>query len=227
MIYTVEKDLELLEKFQLTPWQLMFLKILAGDSSLDSRKRIQRTCENAVKLKSIVYSSTNESLVEAKLVMDRAVIKKYSSLKKELNKAITDSMTDLVERGIIINNNVPGEDYIHEFEIAPKYVGKFALSVMGMPASLHDAYPHFLSSEDTKKYPAKSCSPNEIAADYLSNIGNDPEEHEKVLEDIKWAISNKQIVMGLVKFVQSKNWLAIREQRTKGYAVFHNTTNLA
>jgi len=56
-----------------------------------------------------------------------------------------------------------------------------------------------------------------IAAEYLKNIGNSEEEHLQVLEDVKWAKANNQIVMGLVKFVQSKNWLAIREQRLNNF----------
>jgi hypothetical protein len=130
---------------------------------------------------------------------------------------VNDQIDDLIEREVILNFNKPGERNTEDFEIKPRYAKLFSIAVMGMPAQLHDEYPHFIHGEGGKKYPAKSCSEAEIATEYLKNIGNSEEEHLQVLEDVKWAKANNQIVMGLVKFVQSKNWLAIREQRTKGF----------
>ncbi len=204
-------------KLNLTPWQLTFVKILVDNPALDAKQNKLRVYANTMKFTDTIFKTYQTSKAYAKEIGNTKMVRDYNKANKEMVSIVADQIDDLIEREVILNFNKPGERNTEDFEIKPRYAKLFSIAVMGMPAQLHDEYPHFIHGEGGKKYPAKSCSEAEIAAEYLKNIGNSEEEHLQVLEDVKWAKVNNQIVMGLVKFVQSKNWLAIREQRKNGF----------
>jgi len=81
-----------------------------------------------------------------------------------------------------------------------------------MPAQLEEAYPYYTIIEN-RRYTIRNASAQEISENYLRGINNDEKEHERILDDIKWAVENKALNIGLKKFVDIKYWNAIRELR--------------
>jgi len=53
----------------------------------------------------------------------------------------------------------------------------------------------------------------QVAHLYDEAIMNSIEEHEEVLKDIKYAKTNNMLNLSILKFVQSKYWIAIRKKR--------------
>jgi hypothetical protein len=138
-----------------------------------------------------------------------------NKFKQELGGMTPTELADLLAREIIIDYNSLGQTFYDSYEINPKWAAKFELKVFPLVNALFDAYPYFLYMEG-KRYVAKSISPAEIAEEYLLAINNDVREHERVLDDVKWAMKNNALATGLKKFVGSKYWLAIRELRSTG-----------
>ena len=130
-----------------------------------------------------------------------------------------EEIRDLVDRGLILDlsNGKPASlDY---FEIHPNFVKHFQLAIYGMPQELFDAYPKHFYDKNGQRYVGRSAGPEEIALSYLKGIGNNEDEHKRVLEDVTWAEKNNMIVVGLDKFVKTRFWEAIREARTKAKPV--------
>lgn len=183
MLFDAKKDLEILAKLKLTTRQLMFIKILIPDRSL-----------NDVEQRRSVY----------------AMALKY----QDLCPLSHDEMADLMSREVVINHNKIGADqYYDNYEINPKYMKYFSLKVIGYPSALIDEYPKWVSFSDGRKFNGIDASAVDIAKEYISAINDDEEEHNKVVEDVKWAIKNDEINCGILKFVKTKRWLAIRELR--------------
>lgn len=134
---------------------------------------------------------------------------------KELNGLSADELIDLISRDIIVDLNDTGKTFYEYYEINPEFSTKFALKIYPMVSELHDVYPDFFENASGKRFVAKGCTVNEISLDYLRGINNDPKEHKKVIDDIKWAKKNKAIVLGLKKFVSAKYWNALRQLKTK------------
>lgn len=185
MLYTVKEDLDLCIELKLTPAQLMFVKMLIPDLSLDESERRKRGYALSIKYQ------------------------------RELKGLKEEELSDLLARDIIIDFNDMGKCYYEYYEINPKYYTKFALKVYPMVTELYDLYPAVFINEVGKEFIARNCSDQEIAQDYLRAINKDPEEHKRVIEDLKWAKNNNAIALGLKKFVQTKYWLAIRELRKR------------
>jgi len=184
MLYTVKDDIRLCRELKISIRQLTFIKILMRNPAL----------------------STADARKECwKLALE---------FQHEVGELSSEELNDLSSREIIINHNDRGTSNYDYFELNPKYVSKFSLKVMGYPRELMDAYPDFFYDAKGTRYVAKGITEAEIAEDYIKAIGNSDEEHNKVLTDIKWAIENGAIVMGIKKFVGAKYWLSVRALKT-------------
>lgn len=184
MLYTVKDDIRLCRELKITIKQLTFIKILMRNPSL----------------------STADARKECwKLALE---------FKHELGAMSTEELVDLCSREIVVNHNDKGKSEYDYFELNPKYVSKFTLKVMGYPRDLMDAYPDFFFDAKGQRYVAKGCTEAEIAEDYIKAIGNNEEEHQRVIDDVKWAVTNGAIVMGIKKFIGAKYWMSIRALKT-------------
>ena len=181
MLYTVKEDLELCKQFKLSPMQLMFLKILVNDPNKTEGDQVKDAKQLSLKFQT-VFAKT---------------------------PITPDELADLIARDFIIDYNEDGQLYFDLYELSGKWKNKLRLAVYPMPQQLWDKYPINLNISG-KMVVAKNASPEDIAMPYLRNINKSPEEHQKVLEDIEWAIDNNEINIGLKKFVDSKYWLHIR-----------------
>jgi hypothetical protein len=185
MLYTIKQDLDLCIEFKINAAQLMFVKMLVPNLSLNKDEARKEGWALAMKFRN------------------------------ELGGIPLKDLEDLILREVIIDHNDMGKTLYEYYEINPKFFYKFSLKIYPIVDELHDAYPDFIYDASGKKFVAKGCSPQEISIDYLKAINNSPEEHQKVIEDINWGKQNNAIVMGLKKFVAAKYWTSLRELRNK------------
>lgn len=182
MLYSVREDLDLCKEFKLTPRQLMFVKMLVKDPSMDEGQ--WRKASWAMSLQ----------------------------FKEEMGGLTANEIADLQARNIIIDYNEFGQTFYDSFEINPKFVSKFMLKVYPMVSQLYDRYPKFFKIKG-ERYIGRNATLQELSVEYLRAINKDPEEHNRVMDDVKWAIENDAIIMGIKKFVGTRYWEAIRELR--------------
>lgn len=116
MLYTVKEDLILLRELKLTVKQLMFIKMLVRDPSLD-----QASWRKLSYAMSLEFQKTNP--------LDKDEL--LDLIKREI---------------IIDLNDTTGIIYYDCFEINPKYQRRFVLKVTGMPTELFDAYPYEINT---------------------------------------------------------------------------------
>jgi hypothetical protein len=183
MLFDVEKDLFILRELKINPKQLMLIKVLVPDPALNNREEQAR------------------------------LYRQGEMMKTSKCKLTHDEVADLLSREIIINHGKIGGDILYgELELNPRFLKHFSLKVQGMPSSLAEAYPNWFYIQG-KRFNAKDCGPVDIAQDYIKAIEGSEEEHARVMDDVAWAIKNDEINCGLLKFVKSKRWNAIRELR--------------
>jgi hypothetical protein len=185
MLFTVKEDLTLMRELKLSPRQLVLIKMLVRNPSMDEREW---------KLSS--YAMSNEFQALSPLSAD------------ELADLISREI-------IIDLNTSSDKIYYDCYEINPRYQYKFTLAVIGMPSELAEAYPREGHIQDGRTFPARDAGANEIAEEYMKAIGKDEKAHERVMQDLEWAKANKKIGVGLKKFVNTKYWLYIRELKKK------------
>jgi hypothetical protein len=161
------------------------------------------------------------------LVPNRTVSAKEASLEsyalslqfEQEIKCNFQEIADLVDRGLVIDRSNGKPASFDYYDIHPQFVNKFELAIYGMPQQLFDAYPKFFLGKEGQRFVGRSAGPEEIALSYLKAIGNNEVEHQRVLEDVAWAVKNSAINVGLDKFVKTRNWEAIREVRLKAKPV--------
>ena len=187
MLYTVEKDLELCEKFKLKANQLFFLKILVGDPSLGEEENKQRLRKQAIKFQTVFKGATISA----------------------------NDLADLLNRGIIIDNNLTGTFLYDDLELSGEWYEKLKLSINPFANQLFEAYPYEIVVE-TKKFIGRNTSPEKIALKYNKAIKEDVVKHKEVLSLIKWGIENNLLNIGLDKFVDVKYWTLLAEKRKLG-----------
>jgi len=182
MLFTVKQDLELCKEFKVNPRQLMFIKMLVKNPSMEESAWRRHSYAMSLEFQDVIGLSADE-------------------------------LSDLISRNIIVDHNTIGSKVYYDcFEIDPKFTHKFSLKVYPMPAQLEEAYPYYTIIEN-RRYTIRNASAQEISENYLRGINNDEKEHERILDDIKWAVENKALNIGLKKFVDIKYWNAIRELR--------------
>jgi hypothetical protein len=138
---------------------------------------------------------------------------------QDLTPLSTEELIDLIARDIVIDlNKIGGPIFYDCYEINPKFLRKFTLKVTGLPTHLCDTYPRFFEMNGSK-FNAQDAGAEEIARTYLNHINKDEEEHERIIDDIEWAKENEFIKMGIKKFVNTRNWLSIRELRGNAISV--------
>lgn len=115
MLFTIKDDINICSNLNLTPTQLMFIKMLIPDIAYDEDKRRKESYSLSLKYQS------------------------------ELGGLSAVELSDLVSRDIIINHNDFGKFFLEYFEINPKFLNLFTLQVYPMPAELHDKYPNFFN----------------------------------------------------------------------------------
>jgi hypothetical protein len=182
MLFTVKEDLDLIKFFKITPKQLMFIKMLVKDPSLDDALWRRQS-----------YALSMEF--------------------NDLCPLTSDELADLISREILIDySGIGGSIEIDYLEIHPKFKSKFMLKVTPLSSELFEEYPPCFKN-DGVIYNARTASAQEIAPAYMRAIAKSTDEHEKILDDLRWAVKNNVLKIGLDKFVKSRYWEVIRDMR--------------
>ncbi len=130
---------------------------------------------------------------------------------------------DLVNRGFLIQ--IEDGDTADCFEITKKFA-KIFVDEFEAGNEFWDIYPAFVISEG-KRLPLSTMDKNLFRKIYSDRINHDFEEHKEVMKDLKFAIDEGLINMGIEKFVRSEMWSKIRGMRNKQDAMpVKQTTNL-
>jgi hypothetical protein len=111
MLFTVEEDLKLCKELELTPYQLMLIKMLIKDPTKNKpewRKQSDRM--------SMDFQHTCGGIPPLELA-------------------------DLISRCIIDDFNDMGKSFYEYLEVTPEFYAKFSLKVYPISAQLFDAYP--------------------------------------------------------------------------------------
>jgi hypothetical protein len=78
---------------------------------------------------------------------------------------------------------------------------------------IYEAYPSFYEDNDGVKYPLKAYDRMSFAKIYLDKINYSQEEHEEILEDIKYGKENSLIKIKIGNFLVSEFWKDLRKLR--------------
>lgn len=109
-------------------------------------------------------------------------------------------ITDLIERGYLINNNKKNEYVLDLFVLTPKFTNDFLVDISQAPQEAWDKYPKNLLINN-QEVTTKSCNYDEFVTMYLKAINWDIKQHKKALRDIE--LIKKQSKYAKVKIM---NW---------------------
>jgi hypothetical protein len=142
--------------------------------------------------------------------INRGLIYKF----QKVSPLASEELIDLINREIVIDSNEIGNMYYDQYELNSKFLKLFAVKTANFIGQIRDLYPKRFEVAG-RLYNGIDCDVADHAKDYLEAIGNDYDEHERVKDDLKWAVENNRINMGLKKFIVGRYWLAFREERNK------------
>lgn len=202
-------DLLLCEKYKIKPNQLSLIKLYIEDPEIESEKS-----SKAEFMKNIHRFG---KLFGIDLTKEPRAADKKKEYNTRLQNFLKENLHELIQKNILIAPpQIKGKPTALDlFEINPEFMTDFELDLYGMPDELFDTYPNFIEIKG-KKAPAKNTTVEVFGIDYLKKINNCPQKHKEILELVTWAKENKCIMFGLEKFVQLRNWEALKELKEEG-----------
>jgi hypothetical protein len=78
---------------------------------------------------------------------------------------------------------------------------------------VYKAYPPFMTSDKGVPIPLTAMDREVFKQIYIPKIMGSLDEHKEVIEDLKYAVDNDLIKVGINKFVTSGQWLSFRQLR--------------
>lgn len=128
-----------------------------------------------------------------------------------------DELHDLIDRDYLYNWNDAGAYKLDQFELTEKCRKMFEQKCSWVCAEeFIAAFPKWLYING-KQVPARNCDLDELTKEYYKKIVKRG-MHVQVMEQLKWAVENRKISMGIEKWFTSRQWEALLEMR--------NTTNV-
>lgn len=181
---TIENELCLLEKYKLTPTELFTIKVILMAKEDGEYEYLQR-------FNSILDGGF-------RLVLER-----------------------LQSKGIILKSyNIPkpGTSFIVEdVEFNKNFIKQFFRASFEMGEELFNVYPQstYINNQifNLRSVSHKFDSLEDAYFKYSKYINNSPEEHEKVIELVRWGIDNGYNFTTLDRFIVDRAWNAISNMR--------------
>lgn len=133
---------------------------------------------------------------------------------KEISKNVLtkDELHDLIDRDYLYNWNDTGAYKLDQFELTDKCRHMFDTNCAWVLAEQFiEAYPKWINING-KQVPARSCDLDALEKEYYARIVKRG-MHEKVMEQLNWAVKNRKISMGIEKWFSSRQWEALEEMR--------------
>lgn len=133
-----------------------------------------------------------------------------------IGKGATD---DLLERGLL-KYTKDGSGTLH-IMVGDVFKKAYTNDIY-VAEDIYEAYPSFYEDKDGVKYPLKAYDRMSFAKIYLDKISYSQEEHEEILEDIKFGKDNNLIKIKIGNFLVSEFWKDLRKLRKEGVEDNHN-----
>lgn len=155
---------------------------------------------------------------------DEYLLMYYSKDSKIKRTPLKELLMSLQEKGIIKKSyKIPegpfdpegidfNENFLKRYLKYSGYLGK----------ELLEAYPNYINisgrTYDISNYAKKFNSEEDFYFVYGKAVGWKQEEHEKVLEILKWASESEKVSLGnICDFVISKQWTRLKEAKDNNY----------
>lgn len=123
----------------------------------------------------------------------------------------------LKDKGVIIKNYNPETYNPNEIEFNKNFVKGWLKNSGYMGQELLSAYPPFMNINGTymplKDISKRFANMEEFFFFYGKEIGFSPEKHAEVMEILEWAKENHHLNFGILNFVISHQWTALKELR--------------
>jgi len=149
-------------------------------------------------LLSIMYEKKFKLIYQLKASNDRVLTK--------------EEVHDLVDLGYIYNWNESGMYALDQFEMTEKGIEIFEKNCEWVCAETFiTTYPKWLFING-KQVSARSCDLDQLERLYFKKVVKTG-QHQRVMEQLLWAIKNHKISMGIEKWFLSRQWEAIEEMR--------------
>lgn len=146
-------------------------------------------------------------------IMHEKQFKLIYKLKESNDKVVTkQEVQDLVDQGYIYNWNDEGVYALDQFEMTPEGIELFEKNCEWVCAEAFiKAYPRWLFIQG-KQVPARSCNLEQLEREYYQKVVKRG-DHQRVMDQLLWAVKNHKISMGIEKWFLSRQWEAIEEMR--------------
>ena len=118
---------------------------------------------------------------------------------------------DLIDKGIIIDYNKPGEAFMDNCTIKDDIATVLFVEIDQAGQELWEKYPNYLYI-DGVQMPTKSTDKDAVLSKYMDNIACNPIRHARVLELLQYAVTNGMITMGIEKWVRSAQWEVLEQE---------------
>jgi len=127
---------------------------------------------------------------------------------------LRDLFNSLKEKKLIHKDYNPTVYTPNEIEFNKVFLKSWIKNSGQMGKELFEEYPPFINING-KFAPLRDISKRFASLDdffffYATQIGNNPEKHQEVLETLKWAKENGHINFGITNFVISHQWEALK-----------------
>ena len=194
MILDIENELTLLEKYKLTPTELFTVKVILLAKGEGDYNTLQRFNN--------VLEGSFRTVLE--LLQSKGIILKSYSIPK------------------------PGTSFEPEkVEFNKNFVKQFFRASFEMGEELFNVYPQFLTINgicyNARRVSKKFDSLEDAFRSYAKSIKNDPELHQQIIDDIKWAVEDGNFPFTtLDDFIADRAYLALSSFR-KGDGININT----
>lgn len=139
--------------------------------------------------------------------------RKFNLLYKILNERNgfdIDELSDLEDRGYLLNKNRDGEFQTDMYEITDKFLNEIYRNEDVMWKEVIDTYPMWIYIEG-KRVSAQSTDLDALKEVYLKKIKRAGGTHKKIVDLIEYAKSNDLIEMGIDKWVRGEQWKPIEK----------------
>ncbi len=129
-------------------------------------------------------------------------------------------LEELEDRGYIVYQGPRNRKqfYSDYFVVTSEFTDGLPLLDQDAGQEFWNQYPGFFNlflKDEVRRVPAKTCDQDQLIKDYLVKIRYNKTTHAHVLEILQWAKDTGKITMGIRKWVDSRQWDTLFEERAE------------
>jgi len=126
-------------------------------------------------------------------------------------------ISDLVEKGFLIDENKAGETRIDQYTLRRKFLKQFKAKreIADFGEALWEAYPMHLHMNGSK-FTAKNVGPDEVIELIKLKVKRRRiKDFQQVLTNLRNQIEDKTLAVGLKKWIETEAWTMEREEKAE------------